>query len=263
MEGGGRRIVLEEDEEEITAVRSDDLDARPTLPPRARAALPSEGTVSLPGASLGLPPRDERTVLLATDDLPPERPADDDGGWATVVLPGGGHPAHMVDRTQLLAIDEPDAGAPRAVEPTTTEALPGMGPREPPAELPRTITVPGAAPVLPAAPGGVPPWPSPAAPPSPAPAPAPPITGGYPVVGSAYAATGSHPTVGAISGGYPAVGGARRPPASRPLTGSLPPLGPRAADDDNTRLAWGFLVGVLITVAIVGSAVALAVVLLQ
>ncbi|MCX4245088.1 hypothetical protein [Paraliomyxa miuraensis] len=252
MKEGGRRIELDEDGEEITAVHSDDLESRPTLPPQLRgSSAPVEGTVALPSARV-LPPRDEHTVLLAADGLPPE---EEDRSWATVVLPGGGYPAHMADRTQLLAVDEP--GAPQAVDPMITENLPGMGASS--LDPPRSITVP-AVPVLPssrpaageplAARFGHPP-------------PVTPPTGGYPTVG-----TGGYPIVDAVSsGGYPVVPARGRPAAPgrpRPMTtstGAVPVVAARP--DESTRLAWGFFVGVLIAIAIVGSAVALVMLVMQ
>jgi len=64
-----------------------------------------------------------------------------DSGWGTVVLPGGGHPDHAVDRTQLLALDESDEpaaaisitarlslGAPEPVEAVDTGGLTSIRP---------------------------------------------------------------------------------------------------------------------------------------
>lgn len=264
MEGGGGRIVLDENEEEITAVHSDDLESRPMLPPHRRdGPAPIEGTVALPSSQI-LPPRDEHTVLLAApDELGPDG-GEVDGGWATVVLPGGGYPAHVADRTQLLAFDDPSSGAPEAVEPVITENLPGMG--SPGLAPPRSITVPA---LPPSTPGSAVALPVSVALP----------TGGHPSVTGGYPpATGGYATVGAPTGGYATVdpvasGGhptarARGRAAPRaaprfapPLTGAHPSVGARS--DESTRLAWGFLVGVLIAIAVVGTAIGVVLLVLR
>lgn len=275
--------MVDEDDEEITTIHSGEL-----VPPRAGTSL----------AGLGPPrkaePREE-TVLLQGDAPGPEgrrlRPSD--SGWGTVVLPGGGHPAHVTDRTQLLALDDPgdaaaitatglSSGAPDPIDAVDTTTLPGIG-RASPAEpalpspfrglgpgawaIPRIgLTSPPAAPA--AAPTG-----GHAVVPIPSHRPAAPPTDGHPVV----PLSGGHPVV--VSGGHPIVpltptGGSPIIPRSSPharARGRVPARNPaptgahgslRPAASDDARLAWGFLLGVLITVAIVGIAVALALYLL-
>lgn len=318
--------MVDEDDEEITTIHAGELvlSRAGTSPVRLGPQGPSrpEGTVRL-GAPHKAEPREE-TVLLQGDapgpDARPLRPSD--SGWGTVVLPGGGHPAHVADRTQLLAVDDPEdaaaitatrlsSGAPDPIDAVDTTTLPGIG-RASPAEpspastspfrglgpgawtIPRIglaspptasaaaptsghATVPmasGAARSVAAPTGGhaVVPVAShpPAAPPTDG-HPVVPISGGHPVVIS-----GGHPMV--ISGGHPVVpltptGGSpiiprssarargRAPARSAAPTGAHAGLRPAASDD--ARLAWGFLLGVLITVAIVGMAVALALYLLR
>ena len=138
----------EENEDEITSVHA----GEPLLPPTAVGPV-------RPGALASARRVPEETVLLSTkapdpgSRTEPLRPAD--SGWGTVVLPGGGHPDHVVDRTQLLALDEPDAaisatarlsfGAPEPVEAVDTGGLTSIRPPaglEPFPGLPSTMRGP-------------------------------------------------------------------------------------------------------------------------
>jgi Protein kinase domain len=245
-------------DEEITAVHAGERE-RPSalslvvtspVPLGPRAAHGPQGTVRLDPARLRPTPR-EHTVLLPTDDLPPDEghpvPAQagaSGSGWGTVVLPGGGHPEHAADRTLPLAIDEaPDDPSeeirvtavrstsfalPRPIATTSTESLPGMGGSR--------LDAPEVWPAAPVVAAMTP-------------------TASHPVISGPYPVVGPTPTGGSPVVRRPNPRGRRRqgPPAP---TGGHPAL--RTASDETTRLAWGFLVGVLITVAIVGGAIALA-----
>lgn len=301
--------MRDEDDEEITTIHTGEL-AQPG----------PEGTVRLGAPRHAVPHPHEETVLLSADAPGAEarslRPSD--SGWGTVVLPGGGHPAHVVDSTQLLAIDDPaasasitattrlSAGAPDSIDSVDTATLTGIGrpPRAEPASAsaspfrglgPAAWTIPriGLA-STPTGPAGR----QPAAPVASAVEPhgavpaasaaegrysavptdrhamipvaghqhAPPAAGGHPVV----PISGAHPLV--ISGGHSVVpltptgghplvpratprGRGRGPARTSAPTGAH--AGLRSAASDDSRLAWGFLLGVLITVAIVSVAVAL------
>lgn len=315
--------MVDEDDEEITTIHAGELvlaraGTRPVVPGPPGPSRP-ESTVRL-GAPRKVEPREE-TVLLQGDAPGPEtrplRPSDQ-FGWGTVVLPGGGHPAHVADRTQLLAVDDPEedaaaitatrrsSGAPDPIDAVDTTTLPGIGrasPAEPSPASPSPFrslgpgawTIPriglASPPTGPAPTGGHATVPMasaagrstaaptgghavvpiarhpPAAPPTDG-HPVVPISGGHPVVIS-----GGHPVV--ISGGHPVVpltptGGSPILPRSSPrarargrapartpaATGAHAGLRPAASED--ARLAWGFLLGVLITVGIVAMAVALA-----
>lgn len=326
--------MIEEDDEEVTTVHAGELG----LPPAPTSPLrrgppglpPPEGTVRLHGVQRP-PASREETVLLATEAPSSEagvlRPSD--SGWGTVVLPGGGHPDHVADRTQLLALDDPEdaaaitatarlsPGAPDPIDAVDTTTLPGIGRparAEPPSASPSPFRSVGpeawpiprlglASPPTGPADGapraastpasrGTAPTSGPAVPPAsvaggfstapptagdatvpvaihtPAPhPPAAPPTGGHPVVPISgghpvVPISGAHPMV-PISGGHPIVArGAPRGRGRNPApTGAHGAFRPAASDD--ARLAWGFLLGVLITVAIVGIAVALALYLLR
>ena len=272
-QGGARRVELGELDEEITAVHGGELEQRPTLPP-----LPSI-------------PRDERTMVLAADELVPgPGPAREettvldpsslspsDGGWATVVLPGGGHPDYVAERTQLLAADDEDdedeaaqtlqRGMPTPVALDSTDALPGMGGTKlhPAPTLPRSSTIPALTvlrppseavpPVWPTVPGGYPPVAAP--PPGGQPAAAVTTSGDPPIVGTPLAR--SHPVVPPRSRGPTR----RAPRGGSPITGAHPHLAARPDRDDGTRLAWGFLMGVLIAIAVIGGAVAVVMLVLR
>lgn len=259
---------------------------------RASVRAASEGTVRLAGAGLGAGAREE-TIVLPHDPLAPAldddeptatREAADLNEWGTVVLPGGGHPAHFADRTQLLSVDEPEPsaavslttmlsvslGAPEPVAAVNTASLAGMdgaqlghaggsGPssgRSSPWPGPSAVAFPMPVRGPAGAPGA---WPIPRV------APASPPMGGHPLVSGPHPlVSGPHPLVSAAypvvtpTGGSPIVrrAGGRGRHGAYPLTGAHANL--RSTGDPTTRLAWGFLLGVLIAVGIIGGAVALA-----
>jgi hypothetical protein len=254
-------VEVDENDEEITAVHPGELEPAPRRAIAGAVRVLPPSTPRPQGVRPGPVPREE-TVLLATDDAPAAEAArraglDADGGWGTVVLPGGGHPGHVVDRTQLLAVDLPDEpsaaisgtarlslslGAPEPMELVETASLPGTGRRSRDEAAP---VAPPAAPPASTAPGPEP-WPVPRAPVPP--------TGGYPVASGPYPLIGPTPTGGVPVVPRPDARGRGRAPA---------PTGAHPASDETARLAWGFLLGVLITVAIVGVAVALALALIR
>jgi hypothetical protein len=313
---------LGEDDDEPTRARNFELGDEPTNR-RVGSAAKREETARLDPEKLHGGPSGRSPSAPAAELRP------SDSGWGTVVLPGGGHPAHVEDRTQLLAVDVPadevsaaisvttmiavPLGVPERVELVSTASLTGMGgPRlpepptsgstpalrrtEPPTsgsslalrrtEPPSASGAPPAPAVASATasrgpadePGG---WTIPRVGPPVALAPPPSAT--YPVISGAHPViSGAHPVISGahpvISGPYPVVGptpmggvpvvprsgprGKGRQGAAKPApTGAHPSL--RATGDDTTRMAWGFLVGVLITVAILGGAVGLSLFLLR
>lgn len=255
---------------------------------RLRPSDSGWGTVVLPGG--GLPTSvEDRTLLLAVDQ--PE-PAAAISTTARLSV-GAPEPLDAVDSASLTGILPPRADAPTAppawsrgsgtappidaaatipvlrkgstAPPNEGAAIaPAKGTTEPPIEA-RTTTVfvapsPATREAMPTG-GSASVGPAPARVDQPLPrtgrtaiipAPAPTlVSGANPLVGLT-------PTGGSSIVPRPGVGPRGRAPARGP-TGAHPGL---RRSDDNSRLAWGFLIGVLLTVAILAAAVALALYLL-
>jgi hypothetical protein len=296
---GARPPVVPVPQEETVLLPADPL-APPGA--EARSLRPSDqfgwGTVVLPGG--GHPDHVERTRILAVDGT--EEPIAAISTTARLSLGAPDH-VDAVDSTTLTGIRRPApveplpassmpirGPAPEAwaiprvglARPPTGDRRPAAAPTEGGATLPGTggrpavpvatlmggATLPGTGghPVVPvAAPmdggatlpgtGGHPV--APVAAPTGADHPAIPPSGGHPL-----AFSGPHPLGPASTGNHPVIARPAARGRGRVLvpTGAHP--GPRTAPDD-TRLAWGFLLGVLITVAIVSVAVALGLYLVQ
>lgn len=262
LEGQCAAVVPGNDDDEDTTVRAVELEPPPRTVSKRRydpSQVGPQGTVRLRNPQL--PPEPcEQTVLLPEPRRPqPAAPGPAGGGDGTVVLPRRGRSVPDVEQTELIAMDElhdprptaPRTNTPLAVAPAASAGLAPL--RATPPTTARSAAPPtGGHPVV-GPTGG-----HPVVPP----------TGGHPVVPP----TGGHPVVpvarrgpvGTPTGGVPIVPRARPRGRGRPMPRPVPPTGahPVVPPDDGTRLAWGFLIGVLLTVGIAAVAVMLALALL-